>query len=339
MSNTIQTNTSLFFKGREGDPRLGEWATASDKQIFANTEVDAFYTFAMIGAPDDLGVALNRGRPGAKGGPDAVRQAFYKFAWPIQKSFAKFSWFDLGNIQIHESITETHHEAYAAASLCASRGATVIAIGGGHDFAAPHILGTFDGMTKYIKGTQARSKSRSTSKADFGIINVDPHLDVREFENNLPHSGTPFRQIIESKVVTGKNLVQFGARNGRNAKSHFDYCKKHKIPVFEFGDIRSAGDSIKLFQKQLSLLAKRTSAIALTIDMDACSDIEGVSAAPVIGFTPWELCSFALAAGANPKVKMLELAEIAPHLDPTGRAARIGAEVLFHFLLGRLGKK
>ena len=100
--------------------------------------------------------------------------------------------------------------------------------------------------------------------------------------------------------------------------------------------IRSKGDASKQFKLILANLAKKSDAVALTIDMDSCSDIEGVSAAPVIGFTAWELCQFARLAGAQKKIALLELAEIAPDLDPTGRAARIAAEVLFHFVLGRI---
>ena len=70
--------------------------------------------------------------------------------------------------------------------------------------------------------------------------------------------------------------------------------------------------------------------------MDSCSDLEGVSAAPVIGFSAWELCQFAFAAGKSKKVSFFELAEVAPKLDPTGRSARIAAEVLFYFVKGRL---
>ena len=320
---TIPTPAKLFFKGRDGDPRLGEWAQSIAIEDIHNSKQQ---TITLLGAPDDTGVKLNRGRPGAKEGPNAVRTAFYKFAWPQSKKLESIRWLDAGNIHVSDQILITHEHAFNAASIIAASGATVVAIGGGHDFAAPHILGTFSGL----------KEARRLTK--FGVINVDPHLDVREFENNLPHSGTPFRQILESGVVKGPNLIQFGARNGRNARDHFEYCKKQKVNVQEFASIRSKGNAISLFKAQLTALAKRCDSIALTIDMDSCADIEGVSAAPVIGFTPWELCQFAQLAGASKKISILELAEIAPELDASGRAARIAAEVLFHFLLGRLGR-
>ena len=120
------------------------------------------------------------------------------------------------------------------------------------------------------------------------------------------------------------------------SRSHFKFCSERGVPIHEFSAIRTSGDAVKQFVTTLSSLARRCQDVAVTIDMDACAGIEGVSAAPVIGFSPWELCQFAYAAGKNPKVCMIELAEVAPSLDPSGRAPRIAAEVLFHFLLGRL---
>ena len=318
---TTKTPQNLFFEGRIGDPRLGQWAQPTTLDQLAPSKQS---TMVLIGAPDDTGVTLNRGRAGANAGPDAVRAAFYKFAWPKSKNLEKTRWLDAGNILVSEKILVTHEHAYNAAALIALNSATVVALGGGHDFAAPHILGTFSGLKARLKNPK------------YGVINVDPHLDVREFEHKLPNSGTPFRQILESGIVKGPNLIQFGAREGRNARAHFEFCRKYKVAVHELDGIRHKGDAAKQFQKLLTQLSTRCDAVALTIDMDSCADIEGVSAAPVIGFSPWELCQFARLAGTNKKIALFELAEIAPALDPTGRAARIGAEVLFHFLLGRL---
>ena len=317
---TIKTKDSLFFKGRSGDPRLGE--------IVAPTPIEDLHTskqpsLAILGAPDDLGVRLNRGRPGAQSGPDAVREALYKFALP-RRDLKKFRLIDVGNIHVSDQILENHENAFNAASIVSGSGSSLVAIGGGHDYAAPHILGAFSGISSY-------SKLRK-----FGVINVDPHLDVREFENNLPHSGTPFRQILESGLVKGKDLIQFGAREGRNAQGHFDFCKKNRVKIHEFEELRRGKNCEAKFKACLDALSKVTDKIAVTIDMDSCSEVDGASAAAVIGFSAWELCQFARLAGRNKKVTVLEIAELAPSLDSTGRSARIAAEVVFSFILGQL---
>jgi formiminoglutamase len=312
----------VFFKGRPGDPRLGDWAEPSN---MLDHSTQSKNVFALIGAPDDTGVRLNRGRPGARFGPDAIREALYKFAWPLSHRFDAYKLRDFGNIDVSEDITKNHQMAFSASAAASTQCSTVIALGGGHDFAAPHVLGTFS-VLKQVKKT-----------ARFGVINIDPHLDVREFENGRPHSGTPFRQILESGSVRGEHLIQFGARDGRNARSHFDYCKTKKVKIFEFSSLKQKANLLNTFQSCLLNLTEHTDHVAVTIDLDSCAEIDGVSAAPVIGFSPWELCQFAFHAGKSSKVRLLELAELAPNLDPSGRSARIAAEIAFHFILGRIG--
>lgn len=324
----VPTPESVFATGRPGDPRLGEFASlwTADSDI----EISGLNTLFLYGCPDDAGVTANRGRPGAAAGPDAIRTAFYNLCPPFDPGFERsLQLLDAGNITVSRDITATHQAAFSAAKAGASLGATIVALGGGHDFAAPNVLG-------WCAGVRNRSEKAKMSKTVLGLINVDPHLDVRELENSLPHSGTPFRQILESKEISGKHFIEFGAREGRNASSHADYCRNHKVNVMWFDDLRRSGKVTKSFDRSLKKLASSCTDIALTLDMDCCSELEGVSAAPVIGFSAWELCQISFHAGRHPKVSYLELAEVAPPLDPTGRSARIAAEVLFYFLKGRL---
>jgi formiminoglutamase len=317
--DTVQIPSSLLFRGRPGDERLGE--TTRRSTVKKLTKAD-WQTVAILGAPDDLGVQLNRGRAGAKDGPKAIRESFYRFATPAVPGFSRLKLIDIGNIPVSKKILNNHALAHESAALVGSSGATLVALGGGHDYAAPHTLGFFEGVMK-------TSKLRK-----FGVINIDPHLDVRELENDLPHSGTAFRLIVESNLVNAHNLIQFGARVGRNAQKHFEFCKKIGVQIHDFQSLRLKESPVTKFQSCLVAISKRVDKIALSIDMDSCFEVEGASAAGVIGFSAWELCQMALIAGKNKKVGSLEIAELAPRLDPTNRSARIASEILFHFTLG-----
>lgn len=319
--STMAPKSALFFKGRPEDPRLGEFASFTPADAIIKSRKP---TISLLGAPDDLGVRLNKGRPGAKDGPDAVRECFYKFAIPNDTRFEKIRLLDVGNITVCGDILKNHAQAYAASKAVCASGSALIAIGGGHDYAAPHLLGALSGLSQISK------------RKRFGIINVDPHLDVRPLENNLPHSGTPFRQILESGVLPGRNLIEFGARSGRNSREHFRYCESKKVQVVGFEQIRRSTNASLKFKSCLNGLGRTSDYIGVTIDLDSCCDLEGASAAAVVGFNAWELCQFAYLAGRHKKVHILELAELAPTLDPSGRSARIAAEVAFHFLLGFL---
>ena len=90
----------IFAKERPGDPRLGEWViqVSHPNEIKAEKKRRAI---ALMGSPDDTGVRLNRGRPGAHQGPDTIRRQLYKMTPP-----ADFRWedsiqlYDAGNIRL-----------------------------------------------------------------------------------------------------------------------------------------------------------------------------------------------------------------------------------------------
>lgn len=319
--SSIPCPQELFFKGRPGDPRLGEWVRVfSDAKIESSQE-----SVVILGTPDDTGIIRNLGRPGAKEGPNSIRKHLYKMAQPMDLHWEKtLSLFDAGNTKVSKSILETHGHAQQLTTELASQGHTLITLGGGHDVAAPHFMGFVAGR----KTLNPREK--------VGLINIDPHLDVRELEDGLPHSGTPFRQILESEAILGESFVEFGARSNRNSRAHFDYVQKHHVQVITWESLRLSGQPIsETFKLQLDRLARTHHSLGLTIDLDSCSEAEGMSAAPVIGFSATELYTLASLAGSQLKVRFLEIAEVSPPLDSTERSSRIAAELIYAFLRGR----
>ncbi len=320
MTFRTPTPPSLLFKGRAQDPRLGEWVRLEDPTSGGKRE-----NICLWGCPDDLGVTRNHGRAGARGGPDSIRKHLYKMTPPMNFAWEKaIELYDAGNLIPSDQIRETHHRAHEGARKIASVNATILVLGGGHDFAAPNFLG-------FVEGRESLKK-----KERFGLLNVDPHLDVRELEGGLPHSGSPFREILESGKLPGQQFVEFGARLNRNARHHFDYCKEKKVTILDWESLISDRRSLPdRFQVELKKLAAKCTTLAVTFDMDACADAEGTSAAPVLGFSARELVAMAALAGREKKVRYFELAEVAPSLDSQERSSRIAAEVLYSFLRSR----
>jgi formiminoglutamase len=323
----VPTNPEIFFRGRPNDPRLGDFVKPVG-QLPPLQQKAAKEIVAIIGFPDDEGVTRNRGRAGAKGGPDGIRKHLYKLCPPMDFDWEKsLEVFDVGNLVPSSPITDTHDRAQESVRALAERGSTVIALGGGHDFAAPTCLGAAEGFQKFLG-----------KKSAVGLINIDPHLDVRPLEANLPHSGTPFRVILEKKVL--KSLSAFGIRTNRNARDHYQYAVDNGMKIFTLDTLRLGKKSVEsAFDTEIKRLAKTSAILGVTLDLDSCFEAEGSSAAPVLGFSTWEICRFAYRAGLEPKVKWFELAEAAPSLDPTERIGRIAAEAIFYFLLGRAEKR
>lgn len=308
----------LFFQGRPGDPRIGEWVSPETQFTRARSKTDV----VILGLPDDEGVALNRGRRGAKEGPDTIRRHLYRMAQPMDLQWEKhLRLWDWGNVIPGDSLEETHERALEATNLAAQSGAVLIALGGGHDFAAPNFAGFSQGLG-----------------GKMGLINIDPHLDVRPLDDG-PHSGTPFRVLLDGGLLSGPGFVEFGIRANRNARLQYQYCREKKVTIVTLEQIRGRSTSVvQQFKSQLTRLKKGRSHLGVTLDMDCCSDAEGTSAAPVLGFSAWELYEIAQAAGANSAVKYLEIAEVAPPLDTNDRSARIAAEVIYGFLRARASK-
>ncbi len=307
----------LFFKGRPGDLRLGEWVRPvtqlpPKRQLMREA--------VLLGYPDDQGVLANRGRAGAALGPASIRKHLYRMTLPADGSWKKdFGLLDLGDIQTAKALIQTHDNARTLAAAAAAGDRAVVALGGGHDFAWP----TFEGVRSL------------TPKQRWGLINLDPHLDAREMEGAEVHSGNPFRKLLETGALEGSRFVQFGARPNRNTASAWAYCRQQKVQILPLETLRIGKKPvIEQFRITLKSLLKRCDAIGITLDMDCCSEAEGTSAAPVLGFSAWELCAFARASGQESQVKYLEIAETAPGLDPTERSSRIAAEVIFAFLTG-----
>ncbi len=322
---------ALFFEGRKDDPRLGGWVKARSKGL---PPLDSFKKKKAIvivfGSPDDEGVHRNRGRRGAQGGPNGIRAHLYKMTPPMDLAWEeRLELWDFGNIIPAGDIIQSHERSEEAARAISAAGATVIALGGGHDFCAPHVKG-------FLEGQQERKKKKPT----FALLNIDPHLDMRPTTDNGPNSGTPFRQLLESKLLPGRNLVAFGTRANRNSREHYAFAKAHKVKIRTWeGLALSKRGIVGEFALDLGALSRQADLVGVTIDLDSCSDAEGTSAPPVLGFSTWELCQMAYLCGKNKRVKFFELAEAAPALDFNERIARIGAEILYSFLRGRAEAK
>jgi len=325
-SHRLAVSEHLLFQGRPGDPRLGEWVMRGE---WGNLIADKRETIGIWGCPDDTGVVRNRGRAGAKEGPDSIRKHLYRMAMPMDLEWEKsLRVIDFGNLIPAKGIRETHERNQNLVEMLAAKGITLICLGGGHDFAASNFSGFVKGRKEIVRKAQGTC-----------LINIDPHLDVRELEESLPHSGTPFREILNGGFIPGKSFVQFGTRANRNARAHYQYCLEQKIKVLDLDAMRSSGKPLeKLFKTELDRLAKSHGTVATTFDLDCCSDAEGMSAAPVLGITAWELAAMADFAGREKKVRYLEIAEVAPSLDFQERSSRIAAEMIYRFLRARAGR-
>lgn len=274
---------------------------------------------ALLGLPDDLGVKLNGGRPGARGGPTALRAALarYGVAWDgVRQRPLDVAIFDAGDItpapgDDERALLETHRRIEHAVSWLHAQGLLTIAVGGGHDLTLPC----------------AAAVSRALGRA-LGGINLDAHLDVRQRVG----SGMAFRRLIEGGFLEARRFVEVGLGRFVNDEGDLEWLHArgatsiHADVIFERGlDHHAALD-----------LAAAEGPAFLSIDLDGLDQgtAPGVSAPNPMGVPLWEAARLAEGAGARPELRHFDLMELSPPLDVDGRTARAAALLLLHFVAG-----
>jgi formiminoglutamase len=281
----------------------------------------------LLGLPDDLGVRLNNGRPGAAEGPTAFRAALaaYGVAEP-----AGFRWprvFDAGDIEPApgadaSALAETHRRVTDAAAALHDAGLFPIAIGGGHDLTFPFVRAAVAHHARY-------------DPSAFAVAYIDPHLDVRD----TPGSGMPFRRLVEDCGV-GRLLIA-GHSPLVNAREHTAWFHAHggTIADDDWAD-RLEEDADDAGTPELLAPIEGCAHLAVSFDLDAidAAFAPGVSARNPAGLDPRRASRAIFRLAADPRVRCLDLMELSPpHDDPpggAGRTARLAAHLFLHALMG-----
>lgn len=297
----------LFYsRDDEKDVRLGETAKAFDGKLSKGD-------IAIIGVPEERGVIANNGRMGAKEAPERVRECLYKLC----PGFGKLpDIVDMGDMRESVSVEEAQRDLSNIVGFCISKGAIPICIGGGNEITH----GTFTGM-------------RSLKKA--GCINFDAHFDVRDMRHGVTSGTSHFMNIEFSKILDGRNFIEFGMQENKCSKVYYDYLLSKKASIMPLGRIREAGIE-KSLKRALSIAGKGTNGILASFDMDAVrsSDAPGVSAPSSSGFFAEEAESIAYLCGKERDVKAFEIIEVCPKYDVDNRTSRLAASMIWHFIKG-----
>lgn len=277
----------------------GAWPTTNPARFagaHVRTNDPAGATLALLGLPDDSGVRLNNGRPGAADGPAAFRAALAAYG---SSSPAGIHWpalFDAGDVQPARRLTDTHARATAIAQALIARNLTLLGIGGGHDLTLP--LAT----------------AAAQRHGPLHVVYADAHLDVRDTQG----SGMAMRALVEQGHA--RSLTVLGLDALANAREHRDWFDRHGRAINTTPDRFVWPDGPTYFSFDLDVIDQ--------------AHAPGVSAMNPAGWSPQLACAWCLAAGAHRNVVGFDLMELSPANDPTGRTARLAARLLLEFLAG-----
>jgi formiminoglutamase len=166
-----------------------------------------------------------------------------------------------------------------------------------------------------------------------GLLTLDAHHDLRDTTNGL-NNGNPVRALLEDGLP-GANIVQIGIQPFANSKAYADVAYDAGITVVTADEARHQGVA-SVVQKALDELARRVDAIYVDLDVDVL-DRAFAPAAPGSrpgGLSPAEVQAAARAAGAHPKVRVMDIVEVDPTKDVADVTVLAAASFLLSFAAG-----
>ncbi|GJM18086.1 MAG: arginase [Phycisphaeraceae bacterium] len=279
----------------------GVWPEGIPSGRFAagvRTDDPAGCTVALIGMPDDTGVRLNNGRPGAAEGPGAFRAALAAYGAREPAGIAWPGVFDAGDVTPSgDDLHATHARVTEAVGAALDAGLFPVGIGGGHDLTFP-----------FVRAVAGR--------ADEAMVGVyfDAHLDVRDADG----SGMPFRRLIEGGHA--RELHVHGLDRFANSREHVEWFLANGGRVGDFGR--------KMEWPEGDLF------VSLDLDVLDQAHAPGVSAMNPNGWSPMLCEQWCRAAGLCERVRCFDVMELSPPHDDRGRTARLAAHMFLAFLSG-----
>lgn len=278
---------------------------------------------ALLGLPDDTGVALNGGRLGAVSGPSAFRAALATYGTPFdlaRRGALDVRVVDAGDVMpvpggTESALLETHARVTRAVRALHDRGFLPVCVGGGHDLTLPSVRALSDVVGPGVGG-----------------VSVDAHLDVRAEVG----SGMPFRRLIEDGAVNPRCFSVFGAARFVHRPDHVAWLDQSGGAVVGVEEARVGGTP----EAQAFARALEGSAAFVSIDLDALDGAvaPGVSAVNPDGLDVATVVRIAERAGREPAVRHFDVMELSPPHDEAGRTARVAALVFLHFVAGFAGR-
>ena len=287
-------------------PRTGNWP--SPTSLAPDTPID----LALIGVPAwRTSLSLTN----AWQTPRAIRRALKRYSGalmpdragrPNPRSLDELTIADFGDaLEPDGEAGETR--AISAVAAAASRSRVVVALGGDNSLTVPVARGAW--------GDKA-----STA----GLITLDAHYDLRDGVSN----GSPVRRLIEEAGLDGRRIVQIGIADFVNSREYAQRALDYGITVVHRDELHRRPMS-DVFAEALEIAGAAGGPIHVDLDVDVCDG----------GISAFELRTAARAAGADPRVVSVDLAEIDAAADTAdGRTVRLAALCVLEVAAGLLDR-
>ncbi len=290
--------------------------------------------FAVLGVPYDTDAS---NRPGARYGPRAIRSAssWWGYLSGFKEGltnmytgdtvdFTALDAVDCGDIPVFPGDDQTTRDAIKAYVATVSNQTAPVILGGDHSCTYPAFCGFAEGG----------------GYDSVGLVQIDAHTDTTGDSHLFGdhYHGSSTRHIAESAYGRYDSISQIGIR-GYERPKFMEFVEESGLNLFTMAEVHDRGIE-PVVRDAIDAAAAQTDAVYVTFDIDAV----GPYAAPGTG-TP---CPGGLAPhqakrvmdilGMYDCVGAVDIMEVAPMYDPTGRTAQLAAFLLVTFLEQRFAR-
>jgi agmatinase len=213
----------------------------------------------VVGAPFDGGTSH---RPGARFGPQAIRQTCYlphdgsrpHLALRVD-ALQDIRVVDVGDVEmppgeIERALGGLEEAVYAVAR----QGAIPLVLGGDHSIAY----------------ADARGVARHLGFGKVSMIHFDAHADTGDITfGSLWGHGQPMRRLIESGALRGDRFLQIGLRGYWPEPETLDWMAGQDMRSFEMTEIGKRGLTACL-DEAFEIALDECDAVFLSVDIDVC---------------------------------------------------------------------
>lgn len=296
---------------------------------------------AVIGLPHDTTAAS---RPGARWGPSSIRSASAELDYFLRSSECQqlvdietgqmFGYaddspplLDCGDLMVFP--LDPQHTVDVVAPQVArlvAQHCVPVGLGGDHFVSYPVCKGVAEGIDQ--RGTGAR----------LGYIQIDADLDI---SNDNPTWGSLFhgtnaRRVSEIPSVSPTNMVMFGT-SGYTRKDQWDFVQEAGVTVISVSEVQKLGAEAAM-RRAIDIALDGADALYVSCDIDAVDGAfaPGTGGIKFTGMLPPQLFSAGRVLSEVSELVGVDIVEVAPNLDPTGRTPVIAAAFLAEVLDRRL---
>ncbi|WP_405395670.1 agmatinase [Microbispora hainanensis] len=277
----------------------------------------------ILGAPFDGGTSH---RPGARFGPNAIRQTCYLPHDGSRPSLAlrvdalkDLRVLDAGDVETYAGDIEGSLRAIEdAVARIAASGAIPVVLGGDHTIALPDATGV----------------ARHHGFGRISMVHFDAHADTGDIEfGHLHGHGQPMRRLIESGAIRGDRFLQIGLRGYWPGPEILDWMAGQRMRSYEMTEIVARGLD-ECLTEAYAIALDDCDGVYLSVDVDVCDPghAPGTGTPEPGGLSARQLLDAVRRTCYELPVVGLEIVEVAPPYDHADITAYLGNRVVLEAL-------